>query len=270
VLDLISFHIGTYSGETEVWLRYRDVIRQSVGEADGVVAISEDVRAQIERHQLPVDPSRLFVVPVGTDHVMADDKASVPEELLRRGFLAGEFLLCLGTNYSHKNRHLAIDVLQELRRRGRDLGLVFAGFGVPWGSTRDAETSAADIPGIFVLPEVPVEERNWLLRHAAVVLYPTSAEGFGLVPFEAARLGTPTVHVAFGPLVELARAEPVVADNWQPATLADCVEALLADPALAQRQLAAVLDVGARYTWSDAARKLTAVYRRVLSLPPRR
>ena len=50
-----------------------------------------------------------------------------------------------------------------------------------------------------VLSEVEPAERNWLLANAACVLYPTSAEGFGLLPFEAASFGTPCVHVAFGP-----------------------------------------------------------------------
>ena len=37
-------------------------------------------------------------------------------------------------------------------------------------------------------------ELSWLYRHAALVLFPTLYEGFGLVPFEAAAAGTPCVE----------------------------------------------------------------------------
>ncbi len=79
------------------------------------------------------------------------------------------------------------------------------------------ETLESDV---FVLPDLPSPERNWLMRHADLVLYPSSAEGFGLVPFEAARFGTPTLFTRFGPLQELAPDIPVAAEDWSPDTLA--------------------------------------------------
>jgi glycosyltransferase involved in cell wall biosynthesis len=122
---------------------------------------------------------------------------------------------------------------------------------------------------VVSLPELPSEERNWLLRHASVVLYPTSAEGFGLVPFEAARFGTPTVFVGFGPLAELGGNPPVLAQDWSPAAIADAVEALLNDPALAFRQVQACLEAASHHSWSRAADDLTLAYRTTLDLPPR-
>src|SRR5207342_2846979 len=101
-----------------------------------------------------------------------------------------EFLLCLGTDYLHKNRDVARAVHRTLRDRGRDVTLALAGASVPHGSSSAAERrvlddSPPDADDVLVLPSVTSVERNWLLRHAAVVLYPTAAEGFGLVPFEA-------------------------------------------------------------------------------------
>ncbi len=43
------------------------------------------------------------------------------------------------------------------------------------------------------------------MANAAAVLYPSSAEGFGFVPYEAAALGTPSTFTAFGPLAEISR-----------------------------------------------------------------
>lgn len=108
------------------------------------------------------------------------------------------------------------------------------------------------------------------MRHASLVLYPTSAEGFGLVPFEAAQLGTPTVFVPFGPLLELGGDQlPVRPIDWSPQALGDAAEEVLADPAVARSQVAACLKAGSQYSWSRAAAGFAAAYRTVVALPPR-
>ena len=137
------------------------------------------------------------------------------------------------------------------------------------GSSRELEAEArAGDQRVVVLPDVSSGERNWLLRHAAVVLYPTSGEGFGLVPFEAARFGTPTAFVSFGPLAELAGELPVQAEDWSPAALAGAAAHLLADPDLARAQVEATLAAGDRYTWDRTAAVLAEAYRGLLARPP--
>ena len=119
-----------------------------------------------------------------------------------------------------------------------------------------------------MLGHVSAEERNWLLRHAAVVLYPSSAEGFGLVPYEAARFGTPTVLVPVGPLADLGGRLPVVAADWSQTELADATAALLSQPGLAAEQVRAVIAAGSAQTWDAAATTLVSVYHRLLARPP--
>jgi glycosyltransferase involved in cell wall biosynthesis len=271
--DLIAYHGAGYHPSPAAWSASRDGLRRAVAEADGVVVISHDVAARVAQERLPVEAERTFVVQNGTDHLHGAEAAAVPVELLARGSAAGRFALVLGTNYSHKNRDLAVAAVAELRRRGLGLGLVMAGAAVPFGSSRAAESVAAaadrDGDGVWSIPDVTSEERNWLLRHASVVLYPTSAEGFGLIPYEAARFGTPTVLVPFGPLAEVVGALPVAAADWSSGALADAAEALVADPALAEAQVAAALSAGADFTWDATAAKLVAVYRSLLAQPAR-
>lgn len=272
ILDLIAYQIGSYHPTGEEWLRYREAIWRSAGSVDGVAVISEDVGVQVGIEQLPIDPSRLVVAPYGSDHLTGGERHTVPAELLARGFLAGQFLLALGATYTHKNRDLAVRALGCLRARGHKLSLVLVGAAVPYGSSRTFEDAAAgwdDDATVFVLPDVTSEERNWLLHHASAVLYPTSAEGFGLVPFEAARFGTPTVFVPFGPLAETSGGLPGLPRDWDPEELAASVERLLADPAAAEAQVSATLAAGRSYTWARTADLLVSAYRRLIALPPR-
>ncbi|MGH9282127.1 MAG: glycosyltransferase, partial [Acidimicrobiales bacterium] len=173
IQDLTSFHVGIYHATSEEWIYHRDAMRQVAGACDGVIAISHDVRDHLGLERMPVDPERIFVVENGTDHLSGEEATSPPSELLARGFVAGDFALVLGTNYAHKNRDIAIQVVGELRRRGVRLALVLAGAAVPFGSSRTAEARrGAGQEHVYVIPDVTSEERNWLLRHAALVLYP--------------------------------------------------------------------------------------------------
>jgi glycosyltransferase involved in cell wall biosynthesis len=274
VLDLIAYRIGSYQASNAQWFAFRDSFRRGVQQADAVTVISDDVQRQVELERLPVDPSRLFVVPLGTDHLSGDEPAEIPDEFLARGFVAGEFVLCVGTDYSHKNRDIAVRAVEELHRRGWSHALVMAGPNVPFGGSRHAEAAAALRAGpafdhdVFLLPDVPSAQRNWLFRHASAVLYPSSAEGFGFIPFEAARFGTPTVFVGFGPLGDLAGEVPVTASDWSPAAVATAAEALLSDQDVARRQVEACLAAGAGYTWTATGARLTEVYHHMLAMPP--
>ncbi len=266
ILDLIAYTVGSYHPSGGHWVAHRRTVRQTVGAVDGVVVISDDVALQVRRERLAVENDRLFVVGLGTDHLQWDAPDSKPAALAD----TGRFVLVLGADYAHKNRDLAVGAHADLVRRGLDVGLVLVGPSVLHGSSAVAEAAAAGPTvgaGTVRLPNVPAAERNWLLRHAALVLYPTSAEGFGLVPYEAARLGTPTVMVPVGPLVDLAARLPVSAATWSPAALADAAEALLWDPTLAAAQVRATLAAGRDLTWDATAARLVDVYRSLLARP---
>ena len=140
----------------------------------------------------------------------------------------------------------------------------------PTGLPASAEASSLspDLP-VHVIPDVNSAERNWLLRHAAVVLYPTSAEGFGLIPHEAAAFGTPTVLVPFGPLGERFPELPVAPRDWATAELTAATDALLRDPALARAQVDTLARDTERYDWQSTAAKTADVYRVLLARPAR-
>lgn len=269
--DLIAYQVPIYHESSEEWFRYRDAMRHAASVVDGLIVISGDVGQQVSAERLAIETGRLFVVPNGVGHLTGQEHAFAPQELLERGFDGASFLLVIGADYSHKNRGRAIEVLQELRAMGHELSLVLAGAHVPYGSSRMAEEAARqqDLP-VYVVPDVSSEERNWLLRHATVVLYTTSAEGFGLVPHEAAAFGTPTVFVPFGPLGERFPDLPAAPADWSVQNLSAAADALIRDPALAQRQVDAIAGDTQRYDWANTAAAVVDVYRAVLSKPARR
>lgn len=271
LLDVIAFQVGAYFSSAQDWMRYRDNLTTGAAGADAIVITCDDAGRHIEAEALPLERDRTFLVPLGTDHLQGSEPDEFPAELAARGFAGQQFLLVLGTNYGHKNRDIAIKAWQLLRHAYPQLALVLAGAYVPNGSSRHAETAArhGGDDGLFVLPDVNSAERNWLMRHASCLLYPTSAEGFGLVPFEAARFGTPTVGVRFSPLRDLNPGAENFADSWDPGDLATAAGALLNDPQQAAAQVRTTLHNADQLRWADTAAGLTDVYRHALSRPSR-
>jgi glycosyltransferase involved in cell wall biosynthesis len=265
VLDLIGYHVGAYHDSGPHWAAFRRALRTAVSVVDGVVVPAADVANQVRLERLPIEPDRLFEVGLGTDHLTGNEPQSPPPEVVARDLGSRGFLLVLGADYAHKNRDLALRTFAELQRRGFTGGLVMAGPVIP--QSKGATRPQSDVDGVLVLPHVRPAERNWLLAHAALVLYPTSAEGFGLVPYEAARFGTPTVLVPVGPLEVVAADLPVLATSWSATAMADAAERLLGDAELAAAQVAAAVDSADRQRWDDTAARLVDVYRTVLARP---
>lgn len=270
VQDLIAYKIGSYHRSGEGWLAYRESMRNAVSRADAVVAISNDTFNVIQDECLDIGRDRMFVVKNGSDHLSPDESESIPDAILEGGLTARPFVLVLGASYTHKNRDLAIRVWKRLLDRGHDIALVMAGAQVPMGSSRQEEAALRlEYSGdLLSMPDVSSEERNWLLRHAALVIYPTSSEGFGLVPFEAASMGTPTVHVSFGPLKELIE-DSALPVSWNVDELADYAQSLLKSPDRAEHVVRTILANAQKLTWSETASGLAACYRATLLNTPR-
>jgi len=88
-----------------------------------------------------------------------------------------------------------------------------------------------------------------------VVLYPSSAEGFGLVPYEAAALGTPSTFTRFGPLAEIADITDSPRD-WRAISYAEDVVTLLTNETQSELRIESLRRSIAEHPWHQFARSL--------------
>ena len=208
-------------------------------------------------------PPSFAVVENGIDHRSSEQPLIIPEALIDH-FSARPYLLMLGATYAHKNRDLGIRIWKKLRQRGLPHSLILVGASVPFGSSRLQEAELSEgIDEPLILPDVPSEERNWLLRHTSLVLYPTSAEGFGLIPFEAACFGRPCLYVSFGPLREVIN-EETAPRTFDLESLVDRAETLLNDPRAAKESVDWALSKRSNLSWEETARKAVGAYYQIL------
>jgi glycosyltransferase involved in cell wall biosynthesis/GT2 family glycosyltransferase len=258
-LDLIAYSNPSYFESFEDWDELRTLTRQSLAIADAGVFISDFVRREVVSEEL-LAPERAHVVYPGIDH------GPGPEPSRPTGVPDGDFLLLLGADFTHKNRAFGIELFVAMRERGWQGALVLAGPHVSHGSD-EATLPAAS--GVVQLGAVSEAEKAWLYGNAALALYPTVSEGFGLVPFEAAAAGTACMFAPVTALAEVLDPELATLVPWDAGAGADRALALLADRAQRQRLAASISEHGRRYTWDAAARQLLDVYRQTLTRPAR-
>lgn len=262
LLDFIAYDIAAYHESHRAWRRHRARFDEQVALADGVFAISRAVARRADWQFGARLSTPAHAIELGTDHLDRDAGATVMPPALT-ALNGSPFLLVLGNDFAHKNRDFAVRVFAELCERGYQGSLVLAGFHLDCGSSYDYEiTGAGDYASRIVrLAAVSGDERNWLLTHAEVVLYPTCAEGFGLVPFEAASFGTPAAFVRFGPLAETLPGVDA-GEEWRVAPFADLVERLQRDP---ERQVASIRAAAQRLSWAHHATHVVQGYGALLA-----
>ncbi|HEV3228266.1 MAG TPA: glycosyltransferase [Solirubrobacteraceae bacterium] len=270
-LDLIAYRNPGYFPDAEAWMRYQRVARQSLATADRVVVFSRHTLHDLLADEL-VEAGRVHVIPPGLDH--APPAATAPARL-PFDVDGAPFLLCLGTDFRHKNRMFALALLGELRDvHGWDGRLVLAGTHVPQGSSRPEEAAyLAENPRLSAhvhdLGPVDQAERDWLMSNAAAVVYPSVYEGFGLIPFEAAQAGVPCVFAAQTSLSEVLPEGAASLVPWNPVLSAARMLPLLTDEGARADHVRAVREASGRLTWEAAAEAMVDVYREAAHGPSR-
>ena len=272
-LDFIAYHDAAYFGSDQQWRRYRDLAQLAAFTADGLTYLSEHSRDTAIAEGLLPPGKPNAVVQCGTEHsTIADVTPAQPAGT--DGLHAG-FLLCLGVSYQHKNRLFTLRMLAELHAQGWKGDLVLAGAQPPFGSslTNEAEFLLRHpelAEHVVTLGMVSEAEKVWLYANAALVLYPTTSEGFGLVPFEAAHYGVPCLSTRCGALNEVLPPDLLTIDEFNPAAAAELAQSLLDDSEGARKVIDQLLERGQDFTWSRVADAVSSVLQEVIGRPASR
>lgn len=209
-------------------------------QANGIACISERTRNDIVRRHPFLAQRRIRTAPLGADHVLGwpAREANAP------------YALTFG-QWGNKNVDLTLQAWSNLQTQGDALPLVLV--GVP-DHERDAVGARVAALGLSKLVTI----RPWLSRNefqgcfasAAVVVFPSDHEGFGLPAIEAMRLGIPLVITPDEALLETTAGLATVTKDWSAESLALAVpKALQSTP----EELKRCVEHAATFTWQRMA-----------------
>lgn len=215
--------------------KYRDAHRCDVIFANSAFTAREVVEL------LGVPEERVRVAYPGVDPQFRPDG--------ERAELGGPYVLSVATLEPRKNLGVLVSAFRLFD--GADLRLALVG-AAGWG-----EQPELDHPGIVRLGFVDDEELARLYRGAAVFVYPSRFEGFGIPIVEAMASGVPVVASAHESMDEAAGDAALRADPEDPEGFADAISRALADPEPAvERGFAHA----SRFSWLETGRTFLRGY----------
>jgi glycosyltransferase involved in cell wall biosynthesis len=238
---------------------------ESARRARRVIAVSQQTAADSVR-LLGVDPTRLSVIhqAPGASYYPrpVEQLAPVAERLgvnPRR-----PYLLMVGTLEPRKNVTLALDALAILRR-DIDVQLFVAGArGWLDESLWQAHARSGLGEAVRFLGPVGDDDLAVLYSHAAVFLFPSLYEGFGLPPLEAMACGTPVISSNTGPMPEVLGDAALLLPPHEPPVWVDAIERVLANANVAADLRARGSARAGAFSWPRTAEATRAVYREAL------
>jgi glycosyltransferase involved in cell wall biosynthesis len=234
--------------------------RLAVRRADRLVAISEHTRGDLIR-LLGAPPDRVAVTHCGVDPSFRPiDPAEVAAYREQQG-LPERFLLYVGTLEPRKNVPRLLDAYARLRRTGAAPPLVIAGARGWRHAAIDARLERLRLGDhVRFLGYVPAAELPLCYNAAAVFVYPSLYEGFGLPALEALACGTPVVTSNASSLPEAVGEAALLVNPRDVDGLAEQMRVALEDQTVRRELRAAGFERARRFTWRRMAEQTLAVY----------
>jgi glycosyltransferase involved in cell wall biosynthesis len=231
--------------------RYPALVRRAVDEGAWVHTGAASVAAEIVDH-FAVDPGRVRVIPPGVEPGRAALQAVA-------GASSHPYLLGLGTSEPRKDFPGLVAAFDDLAGIHANMELRIAG-PPGWGEAQLQRAIAGARHRDRVRRLGWVGDVGPLLAGAAVFVYPSRYEGFGLPPLEAMACGVPVVATAAGSLPEVLGDAALLVPVGDPPALAAAIDRVLTDDALR----AGLIEAGRRrvesFSWRAAGDALVGVY----------
>jgi glycosyltransferase involved in cell wall biosynthesis len=212
---------------------------------------------------LGVPPAKIDVVLEGVGVPLATGPS---EQELRARLALGDRTVVLTTSAMrpHKNLGRLLDALSLLPEERRPV-LVLPGYSTEHESELRAHAAGVGVSqNVRFVGWVSPEELEGLYGVASCFVFPSLYEGFGLPVLEAMVRGLPVACSDRGALPEVVGDAALIFDAESPRSIADAIEELLQDEALAARLRRAGLERARRLTWTATAHATLRSYESAL------
>ena len=240
------------------WCRLFDTISNNSGL---VITYSDHTRQEAITH-LGLAPERVVAIPLGYGAeycVLPSDRVAAALQPL--GLVPGKYILNVGTLEPRKNHILLFRAYAKLKDRGLVNGvpLVLAG-GRGWLY----ESVEEELSRLGLREDVRfvgfVDCLSELYNGAAMMVYPSRYEGFGLPPLEAMACGTPVIVSNTTSLPEVVGTAGVLVDPDDVDGLAEAIARVLTDSEYRLSLSTAGLNRASRFSWASCAKNMYAAY----------
>jgi glycosyltransferase involved in cell wall biosynthesis len=230
--------------------------------SDRILTVSEASKRDIlEFFQVPAEKITVIYNAID-EHFQTAPPAEDVQRVAERYQLDGDFVLYVGNVKPHKNLERLLDAFTRVRQAGLDqLKLVIIGDEISkYAALRRAVHRHNLHKFVRFLGFLPDQTLAIVYRLAAVFVFPSLYEGFGLPPLEAMASGTPVVTSNVSSLPEVVGDAALLVDPTDTQAIADAMQRVLTDPVLRADLSARGLARARVFSWQAAARQIHDIY----------
>jgi glycosyltransferase involved in cell wall biosynthesis len=234
--------------------------------ASRILTVSEASKRDI-LHFFNVPERKIVVIPNAFDERFAAEPPPDEVQRVRERFqLDTRYLLYAGNIKPHKNVVRLIEAFAIVRQeRAEPLKLLIIGDEISkHAALRRAVHRHQLHKYVRFLGFVPDQTLAILYRLAAVFVFPSLYEGFGLPPLEAMASGTPVVTSNVSSLPEVVGDAAVLVDPYQAASIAEGIARVLGDDSLRRDMIQRGLARAKQFSWERSVARTHEIYMDVL------
>jgi glycosyltransferase involved in cell wall biosynthesis len=245
--------------------------RRGLLRASRVIAVSDATRRDVET-KMGVPPNCIRRVYNAPDPgFVAPQSASAAEDRQRtmeRYQVTYPYLLYAGNIRRHKNVPRLVEAFAVLREQLKDhpvyreLRLVIIGDTISqYPAVRQAVIRSKMGHVVRFLGFVPFETLRCFYESAAVFVFPSRYEGFGLPPLEAMACGTPVVTSNVSSLPEVVGDAAILVNPENLFEIARGIREVLLNETLREELIKKGHAQAARFSWERTARQVLEIYK---------
>ncbi len=238
----------------------------SLRRARHIITDSQTVKKEV-CERFGVDVADVTAIPLGVSSDFGPHNRSIGARTVLESFglRSGGYCLSVATLEPRKKLANAIRAFLLATERGDiSVPLVLAGAS-GWHNEEIHDLIDRAGGNVRLLGYVQEVHLPILYANAALFLYPSIYEGFGLPPVEAMASGVPVITADRSCLPEITRGAALLIDPDDIDGFAGAIRSVLFDSDLRDRVVAAGRRVAAGYTWNLCGERTLEVYRRVMA-----
>ena len=238
-----------------------DAKRAAVLRADHIICVSNNTKKDL-LNIIPISEEKVSVVHLGSSFTAAnqqtaDDRSASTEEK--------PYLLYVGHRSDYKN-------FSGLLRAFSQSTLLFSNFNLlcfgsrPFGTDEIAAIHAAGLSEETVR-HISGDDSALVqaYRAAALFVYPSLYEGFGLPPLEAMSCGCPVVWFRVGSIPEVVGDAAAFCDHETAESLQTTIESVVFNEAVKERLVVLGYQRVSHFSWDRCARETSQVYQKIVN-----
>lgn len=242
VHDVIPLLFPDSFGQTAIhWQKNLKAIAQ---QATKIITISHSSAKDIAHH-LQVPKEKIEVIYNGIVSLERAEETIEPSE---------PYIVYLGSADAHKNLIVILKALQQLADTPIKLYLIGRNESLMKQAT---QLGVADKIKVFGQVDDIIVSK--ILAEAIALVFPSLYEGFGLPPFEAALLGTPSICSRKPAMTELLEGACIFCDADDPTVWAEAIKQYWQNEALREEMAIKAQHIAKQLTWEKSAEQYLIV-----------